>query len=330
MLHGFKRLIERGYGSASVLLVLCAVFWAGNAIASRVAVGQITPLTLVLLRWVLVIAVLWPLYGSLVRAHWPHIKGRLPGIVLMAALGFTGFNVLFYMAGHYTSALNIGILQGSMPAMVMLGAYFAHGTRVSLLQMAGVLITMLGVVVVATHGEPLSLAEMQLNIGDLLILASCVLYAFYTVALRNRPQMPGPAFFTLLALIAALTSVPLVVFEALNTGLKVPTPAGFLVTVFIAIFPSCLAQLFMMRGVDLIGPGHAGVYVNLVPVFSAVENVELALLANGGAAVTSGSRPWPCSTGSVSATAVGTAPQNYPVASSNASPSPGPSSANPP
>jgi len=42
------------------------------------------------------------------------------------------------------------------------------------------------------------------------------------------------------------------------------------VTAFVAIFPSCLAQLYFMRGVDLIGPGRAGVFMNLVPVFTAI------------------------------------------------------------
>ena len=107
------------------------------------------------------------------------------------------------------------------------------------------------------------------------MLAACVLYAFYTVALRDRPHMPGTAFFTLLALIAAVTSLPLVAFEALTSGLTMPTVHGLLVTAWVAIFPSFLSQLFYLRGVDLIGPGRAGVFVNLVPVFAAALAVSL-------------------------------------------------------
>ena len=96
------------------------------------------------------------------------------------------------------------------------------------------------------------------------------------VALRKRPQIPGPAFFTLLALIAAATSLPLIVVEALTVGLSMPTTKGLLVTAFVAIFPSCLAQLYFMRGVDLIGPGRAGIFMNLVPVFTAILAVVAA------------------------------------------------------
>lgn len=270
-----SRLLDRLYQWPSVLLTLTAIFWAGNAVASRLAVGHISPCLLVFLRWVLVLAVLWPLYGSQVRAHWPQISPRLGKITLMAFCAFTAFNALFYVAGYYTSAINLGILQGSIPVVVLLGAFLVYGTRATLVQIAGVLITTIGVVVVATHGMPLSILEIGLNRGDLAMLLACALYAFYTIALRDRPNMPGAAFFTLLALIAAITSLPLLAIEALTMGVSMPTLQGWLVTLYVAIFPSCLAQLFYVRGVDLIGPGRAGVFVNLVPVFAAILAVTL-------------------------------------------------------
>jgi drug/metabolite transporter (DMT)-like permease len=270
-----KRLAQRFYQSPSLLLTLACIFWGGNAVAGRLAVHQITPLSLVFLRWLFVLAVLWPIYGKEVRRHWPDIKRRLFSIVLMATFGFTAFNVLFYIAAYSTTAINIGILQGSIPIFVLAGAFLAHGTRVSLLQLTGVVITALGVAVIATRGAPLSIWDIELNQGDLLMLAACALYAFFTVALRNRPDMPGAVFFTLLALIAAITSLPLVAFEAATTGAVMPTVKGLVVTAYVAIFPSCLSQILLLRGVDLIGPGRAGVYMNLVPVFAAILGVGL-------------------------------------------------------
>jgi drug/metabolite transporter (DMT)-like permease len=266
---------DRFYRWPSLLLTLTAVFWAGNTVAGRLAVGEVSPFMLTFLRWLFVLAALWPVYGREIRAHWPQIRPRLGRIASMAFVGFTGFNVLYYTAAHTTSAINIGILQGAIPVLVLAGAFLMHGTRTTPTQVAGVLITSVGVVVVATHGMPLSILEIGLNRGDLAMLAACALYAFYTVALRDRPQMPGAAFFTLLALIAALTSLPLLAMEAAIWGLSLPTWQGWLVTLYVAVFPSCLAQLFYLRGVDLIGPGRAGVFTNLVPVFSAILAVVL-------------------------------------------------------
>jgi drug/metabolite transporter (DMT)-like permease len=270
-----ERPTQRLYQWPGLLLTLTAVFWAGNTVAARLAIDQISPFMLTTLRWVLVAAVLWPVYGGEIRKHWEQIRPRLFAIVMLAVLGMSGFNALYYVAAHYTSAINMGILQGALPIFVLAGAYLAHGTRGGLVQLAGVLITAVGVVVVATRGEPLAILGVEFNKGDLAMLAACVLYAFYTVALRDRPHMPGAAFFTLLALIAAVTSLPLVALEALTTGVAMPTLQGWLVTAWVAIFPSTLSQLFYLRGVDLIGPGRAGVYVNLVPVFSAVLAVVL-------------------------------------------------------
>ena len=270
-----ERPTQRLYSWPGLLLTLTAVFWAGNTVAARLAIDQISPFMLTTLRWVLVAAVLWPVYGGEIRKHWGQIRPRLFAIVMLAVLGMSGFNALYYVAAHYTSAINMGILQGALPIFVLAGAYLAHGTRGGLVQLAGVLITAVGVVVVATRGEPLAILEVEFNKGDLAMLAACVLYAFYTVALRDRPHMPGAAFFTLLALIAAVTSLPLVALEALTTGVAMPTLQGWLVTAWVAIFPSTLSQLFYLRSVDLIGPGRAGVYVNLVPVFAAVLAVVL-------------------------------------------------------
>ena len=275
MVGAIEQSLQRLYRWPSLLLGLAALFWAGNTIAARLAIDEISPLTLTALRWAMVAAVLWPVYGREIRRHWPQIRPRLALIVLLALLGMTGFNALYYVAAHDTSAINIAILQGSMPIFVLAGAYLAHGSRVGLLQQLGVLITALGVAVVATHGAPQSILEVEFNQGDLVMLAACVLYALYTVALRDRPNMPGVPFFALLALIAAITSLPLVIFEVMGGSFRLPTAQGLAVTVWIAIFPSFLSQIFYLRGVDLIGPGRAGVFVNLVPVFAAILAVGL-------------------------------------------------------
>jgi len=270
---GAVHAVARLYQWPGLLLALTAIFWSGNSVAGRLAVGQVSPLLLVFLRWVLVLAVMWPLYGRQVREHWPQIRPQLLRIVLMAMLGLTGFNALYYVAAHTTTAVNIGILQGSVPVIVLVAAFLTHGTRATLVQIAGVLVTALGVIVVATQGMPLEILHIDLNRGDLIILIACVLYALYTVALRDRPRMSGAAFFTLLALISAITSVPLVLAEAYVSGLSLPTWQGWLVILYVAIFPSCLAQILFLRGVDLIGPGRAGVFVNLVPVFRTDANL---------------------------------------------------------
>ena len=58
-----------------------------------------------------------------VRPDWPAPRRHLPFLAVMGALGFTGFNAVYYVAAHYTTAVNIGIIQGSIPVFVLIGAF---------------------------------------------------------------------------------------------------------------------------------------------------------------------------------------------------------------
>lgn len=275
MIAAARSAVHELYQRPALLLTLTALFWAGNAIAGQLAKGEITPLQLVLARWTGVTLMLWPLFGRQVVEHWELIRPRLGAIMLMAMAGFTGFNILFYFASLETSAVNIGILQGAMPVFVMLGAFLVHRTTVTPLQVIGVSVTLVGVILVATRGAPHLVMEMALNRGDLLMLVAGVFYSAYAVMLAARPNMPGVVFFTMLAAIAALTAIPPALFEVMLSDVGPPTATGWAIAAYVALFPSCLAQLFFLRGVDMIGPGRAGVYTNLVPVFAAAMAVAL-------------------------------------------------------
>jgi drug/metabolite transporter (DMT)-like permease len=269
------RLLDRVWSAPVLLLAITALMWAGNTIAGRLAVGHISPMLLTALRWTFVLALLWPIFGREVRDHWSEIRPVFPRLAVLAALGYTGFNAFYYVAAHYTSAINLGILQGSIPVFVLIGAFLAHGTRASVVQILGVITTLIGVIVVASQGDFHRLLALAFNIGDVFVLAACVFYAIYTVGLKNRPTMSGAGFFTLLAAVAAATSIPLVAWEYASGQLQWPTLRGWALTLWIALFPSCLSQLTYLRGVDLIGPSRAGVYVNLVPIFAAFLAVGL-------------------------------------------------------
>jgi drug/metabolite transporter (DMT)-like permease len=70
-------------------------------------------------------------------------------------------------------------------------------------------------------------------------------------------------------MVACLMSLPLLVFEAAMGTFQMPTMKGWLIVAFVTIGPSLVSQIFFMRGVELIGPARAGIFVNLVPIFAA-------------------------------------------------------------
>jgi drug/metabolite transporter (DMT)-like permease len=243
--------------------------WAGNAIASRLAVGEVSPMALVTLRWVVVVVIVGFAVRRTFVAEWPSLRPRWRSVALMGALGYTAFNALFYAAAHHTTAVNITILQGAIPIVVLVGALLAFGTRIRPLQAVGAAVTLLGVATVAARGDPRTLAGLSFNIGDLWMIAASIFYAGYTLGLRARPPVSGLVFFAAMAGAAVVTSLPLLAYEAATGTLQWPTPKGWAVLAYVSLGPSLLSQIFFMRGVELIGPGRAGLFANLVPIFGA-------------------------------------------------------------
>lgn len=264
-----QQLARRLWANPYLLLTLTAVIWAGNAVASRMAVDNIAPMTLTSLRWVCVSAVLPILLRKELAEAMPVLRANLRMILLMGVFGFTVFNALMYLAAYSTSAINIGIFQGSIPVVVLIGAFAWFGTAIRPLQALGVVVTLLGVVVMAARGDLAVLKTLAFQSGDLWMMLACLFYALYTLALRRRPAIPGLVFFTALAMVACIVSLPLLAAEILFGHGYWPTRQGWLILAYVAIGPSFISQLFFMRGVELIGPGRAGVFVNLVPVFAA-------------------------------------------------------------
>ncbi|MFC5506127.1 MULTISPECIES: DMT family transporter [Hyphomicrobiales] len=265
-----QTLKQRLWGNAYLLLTLTTLMWGGNAVAGRLAVDAISPMALTSLRWVVVCAVMPVLLRHQIRAHWPVLRAHWKFVVAMGTVGFTAFNALMYLAAYSTTAINIGILQGSIPVFVLIGAFIAYRTPIGPVQALGVLVTLLGVAVVASRGDIAVLRQFAFAPGDLFMIIACTFYAGYTVAIRSRPQVPGLVFFSALAMVACLVSLPLLVIEIAQGAFTVKTPQGWLILLYVAIGPSILSQLFFMRAVELIGPGRAGVFVNLVPVFAPI------------------------------------------------------------
>jgi drug/metabolite transporter (DMT)-like permease len=263
------------WGRAYVLLTLTTLMWGGNAIAGRLAVGEISPMVLTCLRWVFVVAVMIPLVGRQVVAEWAKIRARWVFTILMGAFGFTAFNGLFYAAAHHTTAVNLTIFQGAIPVLVLLGTVLFFGARVIPLQILGMIVTIVGVVLVSVKADLEILKTLSLNIGDVWMLVACLFYAGYTLGLRHRPAMPGLVFFAAMAAVAFVSSLPLIGIEIAQGAAQFPTPTGWLILLYVAIMPSLLSQIFFMRGVELIGPARAGLFVNLVPVFGALLAVLL-------------------------------------------------------
>jgi len=270
-----SRAHARVWNSPFLLLALTSLIWAGHSVVGKLAVGEIGPMTLTFLRWSLALGPIWFAARKTLRADFAVLRGHWLFVGSLGALGYTAFNALFYLSAHYTAALNMSLIQACIPALVLIGAAAAFGVRPTLPQTLGTALTMAGVTIIAAQGDAGKLAKLAFNYGDVLLLVACVFYAYYTLGLRNRPAVTGLGFLAGMALAALVTSIPPFLWEVWQGGFVWPSARGFAVLVYAALGPAFLAQVLFMRGVELVGPGRAGVFVNLVPIFGAFLAVGL-------------------------------------------------------
>ena len=252
------------------LLTLTSIFWAFNTVAGRAAVGEVSPLLIVSVRWFFVSIILSILCRNQLIETWRILNKKIKWLIFMGLFGFTGFNSAYYVAAHDTIAINLGLVQGTMPAFIIIIAWIWLKDKINFTQFLGVLITFLAVLIVVCSGNFNALIELELNSGDIVMIFACTLYAIYAVGLRKKPKISALPLLTFFAYIAFLGSLPGFIYETYSNQLILPGQKGFIILGVIIIFPSFLAQIFFMKGVEKIGPSRSGLYTNLVPVFSSL------------------------------------------------------------
>jgi len=256
-------------------LSITALFWGGNSVAGKMAVGHVSPMMLTTLRWLVALVVILALMTPQIRRDWDKIRRHWLQLIAYGAVGFTLFNAFLYSAVKYTSAINAVILQAGIPMLIFLFNFALFRMKASLAQVVGFTVTLIGVLLTAAHGDFASLMWLRFNFGDALMILACIVYAAYTVALRWKPAMHWQSFIAAPAFGALLSAIPLLFWELSTGSAIVPDATGWAIVLYAAIFPSLMSQVLYVRGVEMIGANRAGLFINAIPVFGTLLSVLL-------------------------------------------------------
>jgi drug/metabolite transporter (DMT)-like permease len=246
-----------------VVLLATLLLWSGNWIVARAVRDDISPGLATIGRILIVIAILVPF-------TWRGLAQKLPRLsrrdwLVIALLGLTGGgpHLGFQWLGlHFTTATSGTLYLSTTPIFILLlGAVL--GERIRARQWIGVAISFCGVALIATQGN---LHAMSFNTGDLLALASMMMWAGYTVTLaRRRDPLSVIELLTLVCAFGALFMIPWLVIEAF-IGMQLDlTIHGALAVVYSAIGSLLLAFAGWSYVVQRLGPSRAGVTMHLMP-----------------------------------------------------------------
>ncbi len=271
--------VARFWSNGPLLLALCMLCWASSVISGRAAASLVPPSLFTWLRWSGALLVVLPL-------AWPHLprdRAALvrgwPVVVGLAALGVDAYNNLVYRGLHTTTAVNTLLLQSATPLFVLVAVFLMFGERPTGRQVAAILISIAGVLIIAAQGSLVTLRTLGVNPGDVLVTLAVAGYAVYSALLRRRPAVHPLSLLAATFAVGVVLQIPLTIYEYDGGERLQPTPLALGSIAYAAVFPSFVAYLFYNRGVELVGPARAGHYLHLMPVFGVV----LAMLFLGEA-----------------------------------------------
>ena len=261
-----------------LLLALCMLMWAGNWVLGRALRDSIPPVSMTFWRWTVASLVLAPFALPRLAGKAAILRRSWPLLLALAVTGGAIYQVAVYFGLRHTETINAVVLNLASPLFIVLAAWSFDGERATLRQLAGIVASLAGVVVILMRGDLAVLRTLHFSIGDLVILAVMPLWAFYTVMLRRRPkEIDNISLIFLLGLFGMAILGPAYALEAayVRTAPLAWTTIG--AALYTGCFASAAAYWCWNRGAELVGPNRAGFTTYLMPVFTTI----LAMLLLG-------------------------------------------------
>ena len=262
--------------SIYVLMLLVPLFWGGSFSTAAHVITEIPPLVAATIRFALagmILAVLLTMRSEWNIRAW---RDNWKGLLIVSLTGIFGYNALFFMALHYTSAINGSLIIATMPLFVSLGAMLFFKERWSGKFGISLVLSFIGVVIVITKGSWHRLASLSFNEGDLLFLAALMCGVIYSLVGKKVVHDVSPLFTT--TVMTLLGSLFLGVSSLFEGGWgKVPDMSlqGWTEMAYMVVCGTLIGYIIFNLGVQQIGASKASIYLNLTPIVTSLLSVWL-------------------------------------------------------
>jgi drug/metabolite transporter (DMT)-like permease len=247
------------------LLLLISLIWAGNFMAGKLALQAVGPITLTALRATLAsLVLLW--YVRFTYPTWPAVTATdMRAFVVLALSGLVTNTTLWYYGLARTLSVNAAIVGATGPIWVSILSAWWLKERLSPLNVAGIVLSTLGVMLTVTRGSLRAILDLDLYPGDFFILAGQAIWAVYSVYARQVARQYAPIVVTTGSyIVSALFLIPLSLVEHPWTALPRVTPTAVAAILYAASVVT-LSHIWFYRGLRVVSAAVASLTVNLIP-----------------------------------------------------------------
>jgi drug/metabolite transporter (DMT)-like permease len=257
---------------AYLLLTLSVLFWAGNFIVGKFAtLFEIPPLTLNVLRWLSVWLILMPFTYKEIYKNLTYVKKNWLVISFMGLITISTFNSVVYYALNHTQVINAVLVLAAIPAATIIFSSFMNIEKTNFFQLIGLLLSIVGIGSIISNGDIQKIISLNFNKGDVWMLVCVITWSLYSTLLKkNKFKFSQFTLIQLMVSAGLLFLIPQLFYEK-SIGLEVNfNKAFFIILFYVVVFPAIAAYYCWQKGVEIIGPNRASMFIQLMPLFSAV------------------------------------------------------------
>ena len=257
--------------------VLATLIWSGNFIIARGVIKTIQPVTLAFYRWLTASIIILPFAWKYFIAEIKVVKERPFFFLLVAITGVSIFNTFVYVAGHYSSAINMVILGTcSSPVMsVILSGIFLK-EKIPPLRIGGMIVCIAGVLLLLSKGDIQNLLAFRFTKGDWWILAAALSFAIYNTTVKKKPGTMHPLnFLFTIFLLGTILLLPFYIWELKKEGGIEINAANISAIIYLGLGASVICFYIWNKAIAALGAGRTALFGNLIPVFTSIEAVLL-------------------------------------------------------
>ena len=247
---------------------LVAIIWGGSFIAARIALRELSPVTLATIRFILAGTLLVPLLiaSPRYRAPWRSI----PKLTAFGLLAVTFYFIFQYNGVARTSAsLSAIVITLSPLVVVLMSALFLH-ERLSRPQAAGIFVATAGAVLLVTRGS-VEIGGSDYWLGVLFLVLNVLAWGLYNIlgkqALESQHPLTLTAYMTILG---ALCLLPFAAAEGSMAALETASSGAWLAIGYLVVLSSVVAYVAYNYALRILPASQAGVFQFLNPVAASL------------------------------------------------------------
>ena len=254
------------------LLVFAAFCWSGNFIVGKYAyLFEVPPLTLNFLRWVSVWFILIPFTHKEIYNNLNYIKKNWIVISFMGIITISTFNSVVYLALTYTQVINAVLVLAAIPAVTIIISSLMKVDKTNIFQLVGLFLSIIGIGAIISNADLNKIFSLNFNKGDLWMLVCVLSWSLYSTLLKKHNfKFSQFTLIQLMVSVGIIFLIPQFYYEK-SIGLELNFNKAFFVILFyVVIFPALAAYYCWQKGVEIVGPNRATMFIQLMPLLSAL------------------------------------------------------------